>query len=570
MSEKNESSNKNPNAAKDTSATTAKSAARGKKAATKTSTKKARSKKATAKKAAAAPAAAPIEHRTVIKRSPKKASATAPAEPPATASAPPAKPTTSKPPAAKPPVASKPPAQAKPATAKSAGTDVTKPGGADATKPAPSKPAPKSVRPLGPAAKLAAAAAAARAAAGEDSAAAAGPSDTKRGPTRKVRRSRSITTKTGEGRDGRRRRRPRRQGSSGDRERGPRRGPPSSEGRPSSRRGRGRRSGGGGTAMERLLATPRRTIYRQDGGGELPPAEPSKAELKAAAAAKAKESDKITLILHPAPKASFRTKKATPRPKTAKEALKAKAKRHKKDKKKAASSRQAPVAKVTLQDAWIKATGDQATAAAKTAAHGGEALVKAWIAQQNADAIVTVAYAQDVPGKTRKAARRAINVLKSRGVKVPAAPQGPIEVVTPQEETIATFVPPDGSGVYFFSISRHRPGRRFHVADAVVRPPLGIVQASAGWLAGKQIRAWRQRVEKHFGASPVQVPLEWARFRIAQAKQLNARSKQLLPLGYDRCAELFDPAPQQEPPHPVADLEATIDDGRVEAAKADS
>ena len=433
---------------------------------------------------------------------------------------------------------------------------------------APASKAPASKPKATPAADLAAAAAAKREAdpdaAPEPAAEAAVPED-----RRKVRRSRSIAKPDGAPSEGRRNRRPRGP-RPGDDERPAK---PGEGGRtaPRSNAPRGkRRGGGGGTAMERLLATPRRTIYRQDLGGDgPPPPEPSKAELKAVAVAKAKESDKITLILHPAPKASIQRKKHTDRPKTAKEALRAKMKRNNKGKQKSAAAPAAKPAPVKLQAAWTKAKDDKAIAAAVAAGGAGEALVKAWVGAQNVAAIVLVAHNDGVPGKTRKAARRAINVLKSRGIEVPDAPETEV-VAAPKEETIATFVPPDGAGVSFFSISKHQPGSRFHVADAVIRPPLGIVQASAGKLAGKQIRAWRTRVQKHFGASPVEVPLDWARHRIAEARRLNETSKQLLPLSYDRCVELFEPLPASEPDHPVADLEAKVDDKTVKSAKEDS
>ena len=86
--------------------------------------------------------------------------------------------------------------------------------------------------------------------------------------------------------------------------------------------------------------------------------------------------------------------------------------------------------------------------------------------------------------------------------------------------------------------------------DVVIRDELGIMHASSGKLAGKQIRRWRQRVESRLGSPPVEVPLEWARHRIAAARERNDTSGQLLPLGLDSCAPLFQPIPDSEPEHP--------------------
>jgi hypothetical protein len=94
------------------------------------------------------------------------------------------------------------------------------------------------------------------------------------------------------------------------------------------------------------------------------------------------------------------------------------------------------------------------------------------------------------------------------------------------------------------------------VADLVVRANAGVVHANSAKLAGKHIRGWQNRVEEQFGAKPVQVPLAWARWYVAEGRKKNEQSGQLVPLGFDRCSELLQPAPAEQPPHPVASLDA--------------
>jgi uncharacterized protein (UPF0216 family) len=135
---------------------------------------------------------------------------------------------------------------------------------------------------------------------------------------------------------------------------------------------------------------------------------------------------------------------------------------------------------------------------------------------------------------------------------------------------VATFVPPDTNGMTFFSISQRLPGGRYRVADVVIRDELGILHASSGKLAGKQIRRWRQRVESRLGTAPVEVPLEWARFRIAEARKKNDVSGQVVPLGLDSCAPLFEPIPEQSPGHPIGQLAEDLEEAEITAATTDS
>jgi hypothetical protein len=96
------------------------------------------------------------------------------------------------------------------------------------------------------------------------------------------------------------------------------------------------------------------------------------------------------------------------------------------------------------------------------------------------------------------------------------------------------------------------------LAEVIVRENIGIVNAGSAWLSGSQLREGRARALEGLGVAPVQVPVEWARARIAAAKKLNAASGRILPLGLEGCQELIDPAPEAAPAHPVADLEASV------------
>ncbi len=295
------------------------------------------------------------------------------------------------------------------------------------------------------------------------------------------------------------------------------------------------------------------TIYRQDVVGTPP--EMPKVEAK-------KNPDQLMLVWHPAPKAVASAAKRDVKPLTAKEALKAKLAKQAQPRKDDAK----PAANGTLDPAWVSVDAGGALDAARAAGEAGEQLVKAWLDGGNAAAITRLAALENAPNKARKAARRALNVLKSRGVSVEVAPVVVAKPVAASEEStecVASFIPPDGNGTTFFSFSQRLPGGRYRVADIMVHETSGVVHATLGHLAGKHIRRWRARVEQSFGLPPIPVPLEWARRAVAEGRKRNDVSKQIVPLGYDSCLVLVGPAPTSAVPHPVEALAA------AEPSKAD-
>lgn len=267
----------------------------------------------------------------------------------------------------------------------------------------------------------------------------------------------------------------------------------------------------------------------------------------------------------PRPKAAQKVAKAEKPVMTAKEALRAKVSR---------ATQQAPRPKAERRDearpdgeapefdaAALEAGWEGAEAAVLAAGERGEALVEAWFARSNAAAVAAVAESDKVPGPARKAARRAQNVLRARGVATPAKPKIARlndAALSSFEAFEATLLPPDGLGTTAVSIAARDGSGRYRIAEVIVRDRLGVLQAGGAWLSYSQIKESRARALDSLGVAPVAVPLEWARHRVAKARAQNAISKQILPLGLEACRELVEPAPREEPPHPVADLEAGL------------
>lgn len=188
----------------------------------------------------------------------------------------------------------------------------------------------------------------------------------------------------------------------------------------------------------------------------------------------------------------------------------------------------------------------------------GVSLVDAWAAASNVAAIAAAVESDETPANARKAAKRALNVLKSRGLSVPAKPHVARVAEIRTETCEATMLPPDSAGTSSITITSRDSSGRYHIAEVILREPQGILNAGSGWLSGSQVKENRNRAMESMGVAPAAIPLDWARFRIAEARKMNALSKQVLPLGLERCRDLIEPAPESAPKHPIADLEEMV------------
>src|SRR5207237_61611 len=120
----------------------------------------------------------------------------------------------------------------------------------------------------------------------------------------------------------------------------------------------------------------------------------------------------VLIPLGPMPRAATQAS-AKPAP-TAKEALAAKAKAAQaKGKPSTPPKAEAPEKReATFGEASLKATWEDAKNEVKRAGEHASALVDAWLETSNSAAIAAIAEAEDVFGAARKAARRALGVLK--------------------------------------------------------------------------------------------------------------------------------------------------------------
>jgi hypothetical protein len=225
-----------------------------------------------------------------------------------------------------------------------------------------------------------------------------------------------------------------------------------------------------------------------------------------------------------------------------------------------------------FSEAQLAATGETALEAVAAVGADEQAdLVDAWVSRGNAAAVAAVAREDEAPSPARKAARRALNVLKARGVTIPeraaqARPFGQASGSTLE----AQFSPPDQTGTALVSFLRRTPGRDTRVVDVLIREGAGVAEIREGFTSSSRLREWSQENKRRIGYAAVPVPLDWARARVAAARQLNAKSGLLLPLNVDQYDDVLGPAPEAAPAHPALALGLEVDDVAIARALPDS
>jgi hypothetical protein len=219
-----------------------------------------------------------------------------------------------------------------------------------------------------------------------------------------------------------------------------------------------------------------------------------------------------------------------------------------------------------FDDALVAASAESALAALERAGDRAEALVEAWVKANNAAAVAVAA--ERASGKARKAARRGINVLKSRGIKAPTTAHV-VSLGQKGPETVeAWLLPPDTNGVSLVAIASRTPTSRYRVAFGFLSPEIGVVRATSGEMTQTDLKDSFQRASR--GAyRAVKIPVEYARFRIAEARRRQKERGLAETLGFASGESLLAGAPPAaEHPFDTEGLELGDEDARELAAKS--
>lgn len=174
-------------------------------------------------------------------------------------------------------------------------------------------------------------------------------------------------------------------------------------------------------------------------------------------------------------------------------------------------------------------------------------LLEAWTKGQNAAALQEAAY--HATGKIKTAARRALAVLKSRGVEAPARVKGANHQASTGGAE-ARLLTADASGTSLLLFIDRLPDGSYNTCFFFFREGAGI----AGLQTGKRgLAKLKQALREATGQSveaTVPVPVDWARQRVAAVRRTHRARGGIEPLGFDQAASLLEPVPTETLPHP--------------------
>jgi uncharacterized protein with PIN domain len=202
-----------------------------------------------------------------------------------------------------------------------------------------------------------------------------------------------------------------------------------------------------------------------------------------------------------------------------------------------------------FEPALLEAPGDAALAAIERAGAKAERLVEQWIKRGNAAAVVEVA--ERGAGPARKAARRGINVLKSRGIRLPERSKSSAVAPSRQPETLeAWMMPPDTNGHLMMVVAARSPASRYRAAFVLMHDSLGVQRVESTEVSQSGLKQTLAGILPGAAYKPVKVPVKWARARVAEARKRHAERGVPEPLGFAAAKALLEPVPDPLPAHP--------------------
>jgi hypothetical protein len=217
----------------------------------------------------------------------------------------------------------------------------------------------------------------------------------------------------------------------------------------------------------------------------------------------------------------------------------------------------------------LQASAEQAQAALARVGPRAAELVERWVQTANAAAVAEAAAHAD--GAARKAARRGLNVLKSRGVSIPETRRVTRLSTAPAESTqTAWMLPPDTNGSVLLAIASHAPPRRPRAAFVQLNDVFGVHRVDSGELGMSQLKEAMVNAAPGRPFKPVSVPVDWVRWRVAAARRRHTERGEAEPLGLSSARELLEPVPSEVPPHPFDEEGLVLSDEDANDLAADS
>ncbi len=207
-------------------------------------------------------------------------------------------------------------------------------------------------------------------------------------------------------------------------------------------------------------------------------------------------------------------------------------------------------AQSSFDPSLISVAGDGAIEALDRAGDNAAQLIDQWKTAANAAALVEAA--EHAPANLRKLARRALSILKSRGVAIPEKARVSSLRVAPVDSKVEAYaLPPDAAGGIVVVLAARTPTRRYRTAFVYLHDEMGIRRVEAGEQSQTQLRDAMSRLVPGGAVRPVSVPVDWVRYRVAKARAQHQTHGIPQPLGLTTAASLLEPVPTEAPPHPL-------------------
>jgi hypothetical protein len=195
------------------------------------------------------------------------------------------------------------------------------------------------------------------------------------------------------------------------------------------------------------------------------------------------------------------------------------------------------------------------------------ALLRAAVAGEQIDLLSGLAASTEKG--VAKEAKRALHVLRTRGVSVPEPQRAPAPPPPPiAEEVFPSYASTvDGQGERAVWIARNVPGRGVEVGQAVVSDVLGLVELQVGVLGRKEYRTFGKEIgERGHAMGVAELDPAHARALVAEARRRNDGSGRPAPEGAD--AWLARIGPGTPAPDPATSLPPLPDEEERRALAA--
>jgi hypothetical protein len=201
-----------------------------------------------------------------------------------------------------------------------------------------------------------------------------------------------------------------------------------------------------------------------------------------------------------------------------------------------------------LDDTSLAADAQSALPALVSAGEAALDLIDGWLERGNAAAVQAAALHGAGPAK--KAARRALNVLKSRGISIPVVNRKATLTRAEPKLTKAWMLSPDAAGIRLIAFSKAGAGGSCQACMIFLRDGQGVLQIETSLTTPSRLRTALAKALPGAGYDAVEVPVDWARTKVARARALHAERGIPEPLGFTSAAGLLEPVPESAPEHP--------------------